>query len=945
MSGGSGKRRRDTRAAGQARGSRLRRAAIEALEPRQLLHGDRPMGLESSQLSLSFAPDGTDIAGASSELHALLDEFGVDAWQQTVLRAFQTWAQHVSADVGVRRDGGQPFGTPGARLGDDRFGDIRIGARPLANRVMAISVSQDSVVSGTWAGDVIFNSEADFASLDDLFSVTLHEAGHIFGLEHTDEESSPMHVHGVSDSVQPSAADIALLQELHGPRLPDPWENKAGDGDNDSIAHATEVKVGEVRQEQEGLGPVLLFADIRDTADQDIYEVESPGHATDAFTVRVIVQGVSQLSPRLTLLDQQGVVLQQVQADGDLSSDLSLRVGPSAEKQSLYLMVDSGRDDVFGLGGYSLVITRDDVPAGDARMLEKLALSGLRQLTTGDFEDFFDDDESRLYREDLRSDDEFSTATRIDPRRMHGSSPRYEVIGSVSSPLDRDHYELRAPEDLTTDVMTVAVRALDSGGLSAVAGVYDSMGQRVAWNVLVNGNGEYLLQVPRVQPGSKYQVVVVGTASRGESAASNYQLNVHFESAEVVLETYQTGVLGAEIQVSGLHLSTPQLFHFGLSVAGSGEEIEAGAMVRLRDASGQVVYQVATTTGQFRAAGDFRTSGSVLLMPGTYQMQAIPLRKAGYTAAISYKLAGVVVSDPFGVDPMEPSETDFACPGLVGVYCYPGGIQSADPYLFEEYLGTTIGFTSGLDVDSIVLQDWWNWYWQNEGEGNGPPLGIQDRYDAEAGYQLEVGVDEGVLANDIDPNLDLMTVKLVTPASHGKMQLNPDGSFWYVADQGFSGTDTFQYLVNDGLANSTEVTVSIVVSPNTDIRGDFDHDGMLGVRDLDLLRDAIQGQLPGVYDLNGDGATDLADWHVLVREVIGTNYGDANLDGRFDSSDLVLVFQQGTYEQPPNSDPGETTVPTSWAAGDWNADGQFSTADLIFAFQTGGYGREDDEQA
>ena len=60
---------------------------------------------------------------------------------------------------------------------------------------------------------------------------------------------------------------------------------------------------------------------------------------------------------------------------------------------------------------------------------------------------------------------------------------------------------------------------------------------------------------------------------------------------------------------------------------------------------------------------------------------------------------------------------------------------------------------------------------------------------------------------------------------------------------------------------------------------------------------------------------------------------------------VSVVFQQGTYEQPPNSDPGETTVPTSWAAGDWNADGQFSTADLIFAFQTGGYGREDDEQA
>jgi len=742
--------------------------------------------------------------------------------------------------------------------------------------------------------------------------------------------------------VNPSAADIALLQDLHGPRTPDAWDTATRVGNNDTIPNATKVEVGELRRDGEGLGPVLLFADILDTRDRDVYRVEGPEHPWESFTVRVVVEGVSLLSPRLSILDHNGVVLKQVQAGGPRNSDLALRVGPSSTSRDLYIVVDSGREDVFGLGGYSLLITRDNLPANEGRVLEKLAVSGLRQLTTTDFDGFFDDDGRRLFRNDRSSDDDIATATRLDPRRPMVARARYEVVGSVSSPLDRDHYSVRVPDDPTTNVMTVALRAVEAGGLTAVAGVYDETGARARWNVLVNGNGEYLLQVPDVKPGHEYLVAVTGSGSVGDAAASNYQLNVHFESPAVTLDAYQKGLLGSEIQLNELHVSTPQLFHFGLAVAHDGPSLEVGAMVRLRDASGKVVYQVASTTGEFRTAGDFRTAGSVLLMPGTYQVQAIPLRKSADATPIAYTLSGVVESDPFGVDPVDPSETDFACPGLTGVYCYPGGIQSTNPYVFDEYANATLGFSGSLDVESIVLQDWWNWYWQKEVDGNGPPLGIQDSYSSEAGYRLEVGVDEGLLANDIDPNLDPMTVKLVTPAAHGKLQVNPDGSFWYVADQDFAGTDTFQYRVNDGQADSTVVTVSVVVAPDTELRGDFDRDGLVGVGDIDLLRDAMQGGWPGVYDLNRDGATDLADWHVLVREVIGTSFGDANLDGRFDSGDLVLAFQQGTYEVEPNAEPGEPVVQAGWASGDWNADGRFSTADLVFAFQTGGYGEEDE---
>ncbi|MCP4191793.1 MAG: hypothetical protein GY768_14355 [Planctomycetaceae bacterium] len=58
--------------------------------------------------------------------------------------------------------------------------------------------------------------------------------------------------------------------------------------------------------------------------------------------------------------------------------------------------------------------------------------------------------------------------------------------------------------------------------------------------------------------------------------------------------------------------------------------------------------------------------------------------------------------------------------------------------------------------------------------------------------------------------------------------------------------------------------------------------------------------------------------------------GDSNGDGIFDSSDLLLVFQAGEYEDaiPGNSD---------FSEGDWDGDGDFTTSDLVWVFNYGSY--------
>jgi hypothetical protein len=115
------------------------------------------------------------------------------------------------------------------------------------------------------------------------------------------------------------------------------------------------------------------------------------------------------------------------------------------------------------------------------------------------------------------------------------------------------------------------------------------------------------------------------------------------------------------------------------------------------------------------------------------------------------------------------------------------------------------------------------------------------------------------------------------------------------------------------------------------VPGDFDADSLLTVEDINELATAIRtSNHEPALDLTGDGRVDLADHAYWVHTVKHTSLGDANLDGRFESGDLVQVLQAGQYE---DGVLGNST----WDTGDWDADGDFHTADLVVAFQDGGY--------
>jgi hypothetical protein len=132
-----------------------------------------------------------------------------------------------------------------------------------------------------------------------------------------------------------------------------------------------------------------------------------------------------------------------------------------------------------------------------------------------------------------------------------------------------------------------------------------------------------------------------------------------------------------------------------------------------------------------------------------------------------------------------------------------------------------------------------------------------------------------------------------------------------------------------------QVPLTIAVHANVEaiaslpLSGDFDNDGQLDANDIDLLFAAIRAPSADPrFDLNGDGTLSDDDAVVLVEVHMNTYFGDANVDGMFDTADLVAVMQVGEYEDAIDDNSG-------WADGDWTGDADFDSSDLVRALQSG----------
>ncbi len=73
-----------------------------------------------------------------------------------------------------------------------------------------------------------------------------------------------------------------------------------------------------------------------------------------------------------------------------------------------------------------------------------------------------------------------------------------------------------------------------------------------------------------------------------------------------------------------------------------------------------------------------------------------------------------------------------------------------------------------------------------------------------------------VLDNDTDPEGDDLTIVDASEPTNGSIVVNPDGTITYTPDAGFTGTDSFEYTVEDEGGNYSSAVVTVQVGdPNT----------------------------------------------------------------------------------------------------------------------------------
>ncbi|MEM1446119.1 MAG: hypothetical protein AAGF84_08695 [Planctomycetota bacterium] len=174
-----------------------------------------------------------------------------------------------------------------------------------------------------------------------------------------------------------------------------------------------------------------------------------------------------------------------------------------------------------------------------------------------------------------------------------------------------------------------------------------------------------------------------------------------------------------------------------------------------------------------------------------------------------------------------------------------------------------------------------------------------------------------------------------TPISGGVV-LNNAGDITVFGDVLYDQpTNTFTIntsAVPSNLAVGTQVDVELAIMSR--LPGDFNNDRLVDAQDIDDIFAKInQSYAPtsiwDTYDLNLDGVVDhgtsgSTDTNFLIEVLLMTHFGDVNLDGAVDQSDLNIV--QGNW--------GQTGL--GWAGGDMNGNGMVEMGDMGYVLNNWG---------
>ncbi|HEV3260453.1 MAG TPA: matrixin family metalloprotease [Gemmataceae bacterium] len=634
--------------------ARSRRLMLEALEDRATPAVFGVPWSDPTQLTLSFAPDGTRIGTQASSLFATLDaQEPAAAWQAIIMRALQAWAINTNLNIGVVADNGQPFGASGSGEGRSRFGNIRIGAAPLSPDVLAVSVPHDPYLSGNWSGDVILNSTIDFAQpQDDLYGVLLHEFGHVFGLGSSTDSASVLYQDATWVTTQLAASDVAAIQALYGA----PAHSRSH---NHTIQTAALIRASsDDGIPFTGTTPLVASGDLAAAGQNDVFAVQTLAY-TGPMTFRLQTAGISLLAPNLIVYDASGNVLGTAQSTSVLGDVVTIHLDAVTANTTFYVGVEAATTGLFAVGRYGVAVTFDATLKTTPGQIAAMLSSAHGDSSDGNS---FDDVQP-------------GTIPALRTTRGYAANQHYEARGSLRNIVTYSFQSPLSPSGAPL-VLTLAVSGSGDSGALARVQVLDANQQPVAGQMLINGAGGYTIQANGLAPGQTYYLKLTPPASaNGEDV--NFSLVADFNQTPALLPVLAAGSMTTTTSpATALYVALDQVFQFSLSAADAGAPAGSAVQMTIADADGNVVFTLTAPSGQTA------TGLPVLLTPGAYTVRLSLLTPGSTPASLTFQLRGAPITDTIGPVISNPTLVPmYTYPGAPFTYYYPNGMVSVSPYL------------------------------------------------------------------------------------------------------------------------------------------------------------------------------------------------------------------------------------------------------------------------
>ena len=339
--------------------------SVEHLEERLVPYSASGSAWPNQQLiTISFMPDGTPLSSAAgstitSNLFSTFNaKFGSPAaWENQILRAAQVWAQQTNINFSVVPDNGAPSGSGSYQQGDPGFGDIRIGGYAFSNSQLGNTYFPPQSNNYSIAGDVALNTGQtwNIGSTYDLFTVASHEIGHALGLGDSSAATSAI-MYGSYTGIKTSLSsdDIAGIQNIYsnnGPRTPDAYDT--GSGDN-SVATAANISS---LINATAHAALVQNLNIVTTADIAYYTFTAPAGTSSTLQVQVQSQGLSLLSPKVTVYAANGTtVLGSASGLNQYGTTLDVTVTGVTAGEKFYVKVQGADTTAFSTGDYALAL-------------------------------------------------------------------------------------------------------------------------------------------------------------------------------------------------------------------------------------------------------------------------------------------------------------------------------------------------------------------------------------------------------------------------------------------------------------------------------------------------------------------------------------------------------------------------------------------------------------